>query len=251
MEALGIETVISYIPLWLQICFYSCIFFMGASFSDFFQCMIYRHTRHIDLFIKRSFCDSCGRQLKWYHLVPVISYFVARGKCAFCGSPVNVRYAMADIFSGLIAVLLVRSRIAVLFCMLYAILLVLMTAHDFLSQRVPLFALCLFYVLNLSFGFLFGGRADLLFFGLEAGAVLLLLGLVAVFRKAVFRVLSFLVISSLALSPLKLAMELIAALIAVIACLLFIAIKDRKITHVAEIPYIALLGLGFVVALVL
>lgn len=33
----------------------------------------------------RSHCDSCGRSLSWYELVPLVSFFALRARCRTCG----------------------------------------------------------------------------------------------------------------------------------------------------------------------
>lgn len=32
----------------------------------------------------RSRCDVCAKPLKWYHEIPIISYLLLRGRCAYC-----------------------------------------------------------------------------------------------------------------------------------------------------------------------
>jgi leader peptidase (prepilin peptidase) / N-methyltransferase len=34
----------------------------------------------------RSHCDSCGRSLSWYELVPLVSFFALRARCRTCGA---------------------------------------------------------------------------------------------------------------------------------------------------------------------
>ena len=34
----------------------------------------------------RSRCDRCGRTLRWYELVPLVSYLALRGRCRTCGT---------------------------------------------------------------------------------------------------------------------------------------------------------------------
>lgn len=38
----------------------------------------------------RSHCDSCGRTLEWYELVPLVSYPVLRGRCRTCGTRIGL-----------------------------------------------------------------------------------------------------------------------------------------------------------------
>jgi leader peptidase (prepilin peptidase)/N-methyltransferase len=37
----------------------------------------------------RSRCDSCGRTLRWFELVPIVSYVVLRRRCRACGGPIG------------------------------------------------------------------------------------------------------------------------------------------------------------------
>jgi leader peptidase (prepilin peptidase) / N-methyltransferase len=32
----------------------------------------------------RSHCDSCGRPLSWYELIPLVSFFALRARCRTC-----------------------------------------------------------------------------------------------------------------------------------------------------------------------
>jgi leader peptidase (prepilin peptidase) / N-methyltransferase len=34
----------------------------------------------------RSHCDSCGRALSWYELIPFVSFFALRARCRTCGA---------------------------------------------------------------------------------------------------------------------------------------------------------------------
>ena len=36
----------------------------------------------------RSHCESCGRRLRWFELVPLLSYPALRGRCRTCRAPV-------------------------------------------------------------------------------------------------------------------------------------------------------------------
>jgi leader peptidase (prepilin peptidase) / N-methyltransferase len=34
----------------------------------------------------RSHCDSCGRSLSWFDLIPLVSFFALRARCRSCGA---------------------------------------------------------------------------------------------------------------------------------------------------------------------
>lgn len=77
------------------------IFFglMGLLWGSFCNVMIYRIPREIPLglFKKlRSECPSCQSKIAWYHNLPLISYFVLKGKCSNCSAPISLRYPLVE-----------------------------------------------------------------------------------------------------------------------------------------------------------
>ncbi|MBQ3430617.1 prepilin peptidase [Candidatus Saccharibacteria bacterium] len=46
---------------------------------------------------KRSVCLKCGRQLKWYENVPVVSWLVQRGKCRGCGKEIGAAEILSEL----------------------------------------------------------------------------------------------------------------------------------------------------------
>ncbi len=45
----------------------------------------------------RSGCMSCRAQLQWYELLPLVSFFVLRGRCRSCGSSVSHQYWIVEL----------------------------------------------------------------------------------------------------------------------------------------------------------
>ena len=37
----------------------------------------------------RSRCDSCGRPLSWYELIPIVSFFALRADCRTCSASIG------------------------------------------------------------------------------------------------------------------------------------------------------------------
>lgn len=53
----------------------------------------------------RSMCPKCKQQLKCWHNIPLVSWFILRGKCAFCSTPISFRYPLVELLSALCAYL--------------------------------------------------------------------------------------------------------------------------------------------------
>lgn len=50
----------------------------------------------------RSHCFSCGKEIKWYDLVPLFSFIFLRGRCRFCKSKVSMQYPAVEFLTGAI-----------------------------------------------------------------------------------------------------------------------------------------------------
>lgn len=44
----------------------------------------------------RSRCDGCGRELRWFELVPVGSYLALRGRCRTCRATLSARHLVRE-----------------------------------------------------------------------------------------------------------------------------------------------------------
>ena len=56
----------------------------------------------LSLVSPRSRCSSCGHMIAWYENIPVLSYFILRGKCSVCGTPFGTRYPIVELSTGLL-----------------------------------------------------------------------------------------------------------------------------------------------------
>lgn len=54
----------------------------------------------------RSRCETCGQTLRPWHLVPLVSWLVLRGRCAFCGAAIGWPCLLVELVSALTALLL-------------------------------------------------------------------------------------------------------------------------------------------------
>jgi leader peptidase (prepilin peptidase) / N-methyltransferase len=53
-----------------------------------------------NLLVPRSRCPQCGREIRWYENIPVVSYLALRGKCAGCKTPISLRYPAVELVTG-------------------------------------------------------------------------------------------------------------------------------------------------------
>lgn len=88
----------------LTVC-YVLLFFFGAAVFSFCNVAALRIPEKKGFVTGRSQCPGCGKELKWYHTVPVLSYLFLRGKCAYCKQKISPRYLLWELLGGGIACL--------------------------------------------------------------------------------------------------------------------------------------------------
>lgn len=81
----------------MEIFTYVYLTVLGAIMGSFLGCMGYRIPNKIKTTYPSSFCNECKKPLKWYMNIPIISYIVLGGKCAYCYKPINFIYPFVEI----------------------------------------------------------------------------------------------------------------------------------------------------------
>lgn len=50
----------------------------------------------------RSHCQFCKAELRWYDLLPIVSYLILGGKCRYCRKAVNIEYLLIEVVMGVL-----------------------------------------------------------------------------------------------------------------------------------------------------
>lgn len=81
------------------------VFFLGACFVSCGNCISYRASRGLDWVHDRSVCEGCGKPLRFWELIPVLSCLVLRGTCPRCGHRFGCEHAETEAAGGVCALL--------------------------------------------------------------------------------------------------------------------------------------------------
>ncbi len=85
----------------------------GLIVGSFLNVIILRHgERGIG---GRSACMSCGTQLRWYDMVPVLSWIFLRGACRACGKSISIQYPLVEALTGVLFAIIGAAEIPSLF----------------------------------------------------------------------------------------------------------------------------------------
>lgn len=75
---------------------------LGAVIGSFLNVCIYRIPMELSVSRPRSHCFSCGKTIPWYHNIPVLTWFILRGKCANCKAPISFRYPAIEAITAIL-----------------------------------------------------------------------------------------------------------------------------------------------------
>lgn len=77
-------------------------FIFGLIYGSFLNVVILRYDDWHSILTGRSRCPECKEPLRWYDLVPVISYVTLVGKCRYCKKPISWQYPVVEIATAFI-----------------------------------------------------------------------------------------------------------------------------------------------------
>lgn len=77
----------------------------GLAVGSFLNVCIVRLPRHESLIWPGSQCPSCGRSLRWFENVPVVSYAILAGRCRTCRTPISLVYPAVELITPALFVL--------------------------------------------------------------------------------------------------------------------------------------------------
>ena len=83
-------------------------FLFGTLWGSFANVCIYRwpptdaHPRGRSVVAPGSHCFACGKPVRWYDNVPLVSWLWLRGKCRDCGAAFSARYLIVEALTGVL-----------------------------------------------------------------------------------------------------------------------------------------------------
>ncbi len=75
-------------------------FLVGLLFGSFLNVCISRLPKHESIVIPGSHCPHCGKPIRWYNNIPVLSWILLRGRCRDCKAAISWRYPLVELAVG-------------------------------------------------------------------------------------------------------------------------------------------------------
>ena len=87
---------------------YIITFIFGSVIGSFLNVCIYRMPQGLSVVSPSSRCTSCGKPIRFYDNIPVLSYILLKGKCRYCKTGLSVRYPIIEFLNAALYVLLLN-----------------------------------------------------------------------------------------------------------------------------------------------
>lgn len=115
------------------------VFITGLCIGSFLNVVILRTLSEESIVFPASKCPKCQTPLKWWHNIPVLSYILLRGKCAFCKESISIQYPIIELITGIIyTILFMKFGVSfdTLFAWIFAALLIVIAGTDIKEKVV-------------------------------------------------------------------------------------------------------------------
>ncbi|HAR3904533.1 TPA: prepilin peptidase, partial [Staphylococcus aureus] len=131
---------------------YSC----SCIFSFLYQFISIEETS-FDYLHRRSKCDYCNSSLKWYELMPIISFLLLKGRCRNCRKRISLTHFLGETFA-LIPIVFIKYDFtyvnATLFITTYVFLLIF-TMTDITSLMLDCRLIIIYCIVSLSLSMIY------------------------------------------------------------------------------------------------
>lgn len=86
----------------MELYIYIMIFIFGSCIGSFLNVLAVRLSNNESILWPRSHCHNCQHKLKWYELIPVISYIIQKGKSRCCKTHIPISYLIIEVVTGVL-----------------------------------------------------------------------------------------------------------------------------------------------------
>lgn len=126
-------------------------FIFGIFIGSFLNVCIYRFNTGFSISKGRSKCFSCGSELKFYELVPILSFLFQGGRCLSCKSKISFQYPLVEFFTGILFVVAYLRNVNPFFTFLDISIfcfLIMIFVYDLKHKIIPDFFVYTFILLS-------------------------------------------------------------------------------------------------------
>ncbi len=86
----------------MELYIYIILFVSGSIMGSFFHVVAFRLSNNESLLWPASHCHNCSHRLRWYELIPIVSYIIQKGKSRCCKTRIPSSYLIIELITGIL-----------------------------------------------------------------------------------------------------------------------------------------------------
>ena len=170
---------------------YLVVFFItGLVLGSFYNVVGLRICKNESIVYPSSHCTNCNHKLKFYELIPVLSYIFLGGKCKKCKGKISVMYPLIELFTGILFALSFYSfgfSAETILLIIISSLFVIIIVTDLNYYIIPDIILVVFGILILIYNLIFKGIGAMVTYLLYGALMFLFMFVLMKLGNAVFK----------------------------------------------------------------
>ncbi|GAY79609.1 prepilin peptidase [Apilactobacillus micheneri] len=120
--------------------------------GSFIALVEYRISNNQSIVFPRSHCDNCGYILKWFDLIPIISYIFLLGKCRKCKFKINRSFFLIELLTIVSTTMIYIFTLNIKYIP-FLFILIFLSVQDFKNKFVSLSSILLLLLSTLLISF--------------------------------------------------------------------------------------------------
>lgn len=112
----------------------------GALIGSFLNVCIWRIPKEESIIWPGSHCPHCQKPIQFYDNIPLLSYFLLRGKCRHCKEPISIQYPLVEgaaALASLFLMMIYGPSLSFIFYFAFIGALIVITVIDLYLQIIP------------------------------------------------------------------------------------------------------------------
>lgn len=93
----------------IEIYIYIMIFMFGSIMGSFLNVVAVRLSNNESILWPSSHCPNCEHKLKWFELIPIVSYIIQKGKSNCCKTRIPISYLIIEVVTALLYIVSYHS----------------------------------------------------------------------------------------------------------------------------------------------
>lgn len=129
------------------------LFIIGTIFGSFYNVVGYRIPKGESILYPSSHCTKCNNKLKYYELIPVLSFLFLGGKCKNCKTKISFFYPIFELLTGIafsISYVIFGWSLECLYSIIFLSMLIIIIISDYQTMIIP-DSILIFFSLILAF----------------------------------------------------------------------------------------------------